>query len=858
MSKNTNLSFLTDFLTADIVNSRVGMNNVSPQTTFDVTGTGKFSGILTLGSTVSNGTYTYTLPSATGTLALTSDIPSVSGYVPYTGATQAVDLGTNDLTSRYVVANGSPALGGVISMKQDAAYIAKGNGYSSIASSFNSFDFFGYTGASTYKNFQLRFDGLTNNTLRTYTLPDADGTIALVGGSGVGTVTSVAAITLGTSGTDLTSTVANGTTTPVITLNVPDASVTARGVITTGTQYIAGLKIFTSTIVANVDLQLPAAGTASTTFIKNISGSGLTSIGSNGFGFNNSDNIYFSGSNKAGGVFAFNNTGNRTYTLQDASGTLAFTSEIPTNAVGGTGTLNTIPKFTAATTIGNSNIFDSGSIIYNTNPAAGTFAWQFNGSTVTGQSYGAQVIAGTNASDIGFKVMNAAASINYLVVRGDGLVTLTGALNGTSAVFSSTVSATQYTATSTGGSGLRVYGSSGTNQWDIYLNSTNLRFSDNTGTGSVVFDRPLNGNIAIFTGQVKAGDTSFGALNGFVINYSASASSRSWRLANDLNTFGDFQIQQSTTQTGTTYANVLGFNSTGAATFSSSVTALNLDLKGTATVQGNTFAPIDFYNSGNIAAAIRPIRFNDETAADLTFWTRAYLGSITERMRITSAGNVGIGTASPEHKLDVRSPSGNNIIRSNVTITSDGQQAILATSAIWSGAERGVSFSIYKHSAITNPASYVSFFGGGSAFRYMFIDDSGVLRLSESSSDIGTYGGTVVGTQTSDIRLKNVKDEFIYGLKEILQINPIAFTFKKDENQVKKIGFAAQEIINIIPESVYDTGNCIDGYEDTDDPMLKIAKSNDTILAMDYSVIIPVLVKAIQEQQVQIDKLKNS
>ena len=85
---------------------------------------------------------------------------------------------------------------------------------------------------------------------------------------------------------------------------------------------------------------------------------------------------------------------------------------------------------------------------------------------------------------------------------------------------------------------------------------------------------------------------------------------------------------------------------TGAATFSSSVTALNLDLKGTATVQGNTFAPIEFYNSGNIAAAIRPIRYNDETAADLTFWTRAYLGSITERMRIAYDGNVGIGVTS--------------------------------------------------------------------------------------------------------------------------------------------------------------------------------------------------------------------
>jgi len=44
-----------------------------------------------------------------------------------------------------------------------------------------------------------------------------------------GTVTSVAALTLGTTGTDLASTVATGTTTPVITLNVPTASATNRG-----------------------------------------------------------------------------------------------------------------------------------------------------------------------------------------------------------------------------------------------------------------------------------------------------------------------------------------------------------------------------------------------------------------------------------------------------------------------------------------------------------------------------------------------------------------------------------------------------------------------------------------------------
>lgn len=51
--------------------------------------------------------------------------------------------------------------------------------------------------------------------------------------SGSGTVTSVAALTIGTTGTDLSSSVADSTTTPVITLNVPTASATNRGVLST-------------------------------------------------------------------------------------------------------------------------------------------------------------------------------------------------------------------------------------------------------------------------------------------------------------------------------------------------------------------------------------------------------------------------------------------------------------------------------------------------------------------------------------------------------------------------------------------------------------------------------------------------
>lgn len=50
-----------------------------------------------------------------------------------------------------------------------------------------------------------------------------------IAASSGGTVTNVAALTLGTTGTDLSSTVANPTTTPVITLNVPTSSAANRG-----------------------------------------------------------------------------------------------------------------------------------------------------------------------------------------------------------------------------------------------------------------------------------------------------------------------------------------------------------------------------------------------------------------------------------------------------------------------------------------------------------------------------------------------------------------------------------------------------------------------------------------------------
>ena len=58
MSKNTNLSFLTDYITADITNGRIGINTPSPTVAFDVTGVAKFSSSVTAADLIISDTYT--------------------------------------------------------------------------------------------------------------------------------------------------------------------------------------------------------------------------------------------------------------------------------------------------------------------------------------------------------------------------------------------------------------------------------------------------------------------------------------------------------------------------------------------------------------------------------------------------------------------------------------------------------------------------------------------------------------------------------------------------------------------------------------------------------------------------------
>jgi len=139
--------------------------------------------------TVFNGKQNAITLTTTGTsgpatlIGSTLNIPNystdLSGYVPYTGATQAVNLGLYNLSSNNLIANGATNSGALL-LKQTLNSSVINLGYTTITPSSAYLLRFGFsTSSGVWKSFRLNVFSLTDNTERAYTMPNADGTIAL-------------------------------------------------------------------------------------------------------------------------------------------------------------------------------------------------------------------------------------------------------------------------------------------------------------------------------------------------------------------------------------------------------------------------------------------------------------------------------------------------------------------------------------------------------------------------------------------------------------------------------------------------------------------------------------------------------
>ena len=283
------------------------------------------------------------------------------------------------------------------------------------------------------------------------------------------------------------------------------------------------------------------------------------------------------------------------------------------------------------------------------------------------------------------------------------------------------------------------------------------------------------------------------------------------------------------------------------------VTDISLDRGTSLRVRGNDNAVIDMGTNGGNGTWIQARnKVTDNIQYDLSINP---LG-----------GNVGIGTTDPDYQFEVACYSSEYSMYAITKHNGAGWGALYGGKIEYtmpsssSASSRSWAVGQYKPTDTVHAATTMRFNSRDNGQAFLWMDDNNVLRFGTNASYIGSTTGTSLGTAltTSDERAKNIESGFEYGLDHVMQLQPIAFAFKKDAKQTRTLGFGASASQEIIPESVFDTGNCIDGYDEhPEHEGMNQPKSDDTELGMDYVQLIPVLTKAIQEQQQIIEDLKS-
>lgn len=155
------------------------------------------------------------------------------------------------------------------------------------------------------------------------------------------------------------------------------------------------------------------------------------------------------------------------------------------------------------------------------------------------------------------------------------------------------------------------------------------------------------------------------------------------------------------------------------------------------------------------------------------------------------------------------------------------------------------STSNYGATGIGNGTSSTNYGVYGSA-------SGGTTNYSVYCAGNGVYTGT--WTSSSDARLKENVTNLGSSLEMVMKLRPTAYNFKTNDPRYKSMnlstgthfGFIAQELETVYPSLVMNNV-----HTDPKNPSEKIDYKS-----VNYTELIPVLVKAIQEQQAQIEELK--
>jgi hypothetical protein len=277
-------------------------------------------------------------------------------------------------------------------------------------------------------------------------------------------------------------------------------------------------------------------------------------------------------------------------------------------------------------------------------------------------------------------------------------------------------------------------------------------------------------------------------------------------------------------------SSALSFAAGGAATFSSSVTA-GAFIKSSVTSGGSVITAESTATNGegqfvvlgkNSSGTIRSGAFKYDNADVLRIGTSSNIGFQFEtndvaRMFITSGGMVGIGMSGYS---DMRL-----VVRGAATSSSTFGLRIEDSSA-------NVTFQVRNDGFIETGTRSASPYNNSTSGRTMVIESSGGLGYTSS-------------TRESKTNIEQLSD-----VSWLYQLNPVSFNYRKKDDEMKYTNeFNEEKWYGLIADEVESINEDLVFYNTKEDGTKHLA-------GVEYNKIIAALIKSSQEQQEQIEELK--
>jgi hypothetical protein len=722
------------------------------------------------------------------TLNIPNYAPNLSVYVPYTGATTNVNLGTHSLTAADLIVNHVSGSGVAASITKggngEALTVVKTSGSGNAAS---------ITGGVTLLDELHLNTDLADAYIASATNWNTAYTNRIVSASAPLSITSNA-ISISQANTST-----NGflSSTDWNTFNSKQNALTLGNV----SEVVSNVLMFpdggTGKTIGNLSIQVVQASASTNGFLSS----------TNWTTFNNKQNAI---TGAATTITTSDLTASRAL-ISNASGkvdvstvtstelgylsgvTSAIQTQLNTKASSFTGTTNYIAKFTSSSAIGNSLIFDNGTSVGIGTATPSTFLHIIGANTSNRGQLSIQSNNTSNAAKMSFYYDTTLQgnigtvssdfyleSINNLSIYAGGAERLKVTTGGNLQIKHSTSD-----------TGIEMFYNGTTSTGAMLADANNFVIGGQTGKGLVFCTNNL--------GQEKMRIDTLGRVGIGITSPSVSL---------DVSGAGKFSSTV-TAQTGFK----LPVNGNGTSPNIAYNNSIGFGISGTGIFFGN------LYNS-DLSTAIQ-FRVTNPSGTDIT------------SMTINPSGNIGIGTTSPGHKLDIVNAGGTSLRLANTANSSD-------------------SFIQYDNTATNFSVGVGSagwFFYTGQTKRYDFwianviqlqLASSGNLLLGTTSDPgyklyvNGQIYATSNITANSDLTLKKNLKLVENPIDKLNKLNGYLYQWKKNDEY--QYGVIAQEVEKILPYAV--------------------TTGKDGIKGVSYNQIIPVLIEAVKELNAEVKLLK--